>query len=385
MRHIYIYFYRFFGDFIPIVPILGLFYADYGLTLSQISTVFLALAVTVFALEIPTGVLADRVNVKSILILSRLFKLLAFCLIFLHPTYPIFLTASVLWGIASSLDSGAWQSYLYSYCESRVGLDFPKQYGRASSASLAGLLLATAAATQIDLVGYHGLQLMGLTALIISFIQALFLPHVRVEQDDHPHERQSLTLHLQDLKKILFKSPPIATLLVIGIASGGIKGSLDEYTSILLSEKGLTVAVVGYFLVAFEIIKSSSAAVVGNLPYKPIFQPISLAIIGLCLVSAGVTPSVIFAAVALALLYLVDTYLWIHNDAALQKYADNKYRATVASLKNFGTEFTAFLVFLSGSFMGNLPVKHLYMIGGSIVIFISVVTIYTNSKKKNHV
>jgi|SRR3989344_1013543 len=106
---------RFFGDFTPIVPYMALFFIQHNISVSQISLLFLLWALSILVFEIPTGMLADKVNRKTILIASRVLKLCCFAVWLAWPSFAGFAVGFILWGIATALDSGAFQAFLYDH------------------------------------------------------------------------------------------------------------------------------------------------------------------------------------------------------------------------------------------------------------------------------
>jgi hypothetical protein len=75
---------------------------------------------------------------------------------------------------------------------------------------------------------------------------------------------------------------------------------------------------------------------------------------------------------ALVLILFIDAILWVHNDTAIQRHANDDNRATVASIKNFGTEAIAGSVFLITWLFGSKwEVDYLYFAGGILLIMMS--------------
>lgn len=364
-----IYLNRFLGDFIPIVPFLAVLMSKNGLSLSQISLAFFTLAATVFILELPTGMIADKVSVKLILILSRFFKLLSFIVIFAIPNLTGATLGMALWGIASAFDSGAFQSYLFNYIKKTRDIKhFEIIYARSITASLLGLLAAMAVSTQIEYLGYEILQVIGIVTLSFSFISTLFLS--TVSEASHTIEKTSVNfIHTaRQAFRTIHHTPLLLSLLAIGILAGGIKGSLDDYTSLLLVNKELSLAAVGYILLTFEIVRSSGAFFSQWIKVEHIAQAVLLGLFGAGFVLAGSFGPFI-AIAALFSIIILDAMLWVHNDTAIQRLAYDGNRATLASLKNFGTEITAALVllfiFLTGE---HLSLNSIYIILGTILL-----------------
>jgi hypothetical protein len=170
----------------------------------------------------------------------------------------------------------------------------------------------------------------------------------------------------------LLKLPLILIILLsVGVLAGGVKGALDEYTTILLSDKQLAIGIIGYIIFGLEILKTTGAIVAARFKLNISRQIIILAILGFSflLASVGNYLVVIFA---LVLILFIDAILWVHNDTAIQRHATDHNRATVASVKNFGTEAIAGSVFLVTWLFGSeWEVGYLYLAGGILLIVMS--------------
>ncbi len=355
---------RFSGDCIPVLPLIGLLLYSYGLSLGDVSLFFLILALSVVVSEIPTGYLTDRTSAKLVLVLSRLFKLGAFVLLFFMPNPIGAYLAAALWGISTAADSGAFQSYLYRLNNNgREGL-YEKVYSQSLTASLVGLLVGAGIASQVAILGFDGLQLIGIVILVVSLGATIVLPQIAPAPTE---ARVSKTAGKQ--LDALWQLPTLLILLLgIGALAGGIKGSLDEYTAIMLADKTEFIALVGYFIFALEVIKTTGALIAGRLKISQSTQAIILLGLGVAFILIA-NANIWLAFVLLVLVLLFDAMLWVHNDASIQHLATDRNRATLASYKNFGTEIIGGILFATVWLLGdNLSISLLYQASGAILV-----------------
>lgn len=94
-----------------LVPVLVLIKTDRGLTLTQIGLVSLVVGLTTFALELPTGGLADSLGRRPVLVAAGLVDVGSLLLVAVSQTLGGFLAAGALQGIYRALESGpldAW-------------------------------------------------------------------------------------------------------------------------------------------------------------------------------------------------------------------------------------------------------------------------------------
>lgn len=363
-----LYLNRFLGDMVPIMPLISLLLHDRGFSLGLISLFLFCTSATVLLFEIPFGVLADRKNPRFVLILSRLAKLASFSFLLFSFNVTALLLTAVFLGMASALDSGAIQSYTYQLTHIKNGDYFHKVYSRTFTSSLIGLLLAGVLAAQVGIIGFDYLQYIGICSLVLCLVSAILLPKISPSNTDTteaPNKSNIFTFF--KLKTV------VAIVLCIGIFSGGIKGALDEYTALLLDDKGLMYGTVGYILLGLEIARTFGASVSSKFRIGVGGQITILAAVGLLFISICFGNYIIAVSSLFVVLFL-DSILWVNNDVLIQEYTSNKNRSTLASIKNFGTEIVAGTIFgtvwLFGSTWG---ISQLYLYAGLILLFVSLV------------
>lgn len=363
--------FRFFGEFTPIVPYAPVFFSKQGLTLSQISFLFLIGALTTVALEIPTGILADKINRKTVLILSRLAKLSCFVVWLISPTLSGFLVGFVLWGLATALDSGAFQAFVYDTLQrSNQSERFSEVYGSSAGWSFVGLFLSAITAALLIPWGFMPLLTVAIISLMISLITVFFIP--RPLSVVSGEKKSSIGLMLSSIK-FLSASKLLIGILVLGIAAGGIKGSLEEYYSLFLESKGVALVVIGIAIASFEAMKSLGAFVASRVQRMLALQTFLVMIVGALLIASGFVPGY-YIILLLAIVAIIDAMFWVANDTAIQRAAHARNRATLASLKNFGIEVIALLSFaLFNVTAQQVPLNGLFIVGGSILILLSIV------------
>jgi len=112
---------RFLGDFLPIAPVLILFYTANGLNSTQIFTIQAAFHLSVLLLEVPSGYLADVVGRKKTLVFGSLFFPLGMALYAAGRSFAAFVLAEFVLAVSVSMRSG---------CDSALIFDSLRQMGR---------------------------------------------------------------------------------------------------------------------------------------------------------------------------------------------------------------------------------------------------------------
>lgn len=112
---------RFLGDFLPIAPILVLYYTANGLSSTQIFTVQAVFHLAVLVLEVPSGYLADVIGRRRTLVLGALFFPMGLAVYAAGRSFAAFVAAEVLLAVSVGMRSG---------CDSALLFDSLKQLGR---------------------------------------------------------------------------------------------------------------------------------------------------------------------------------------------------------------------------------------------------------------
>src|SRR3954469_2991987 len=89
---------RFLDAFVLIGPFYTLMFAERGLTPAEIGIVLASWSLTGLALEVPCGVLADRVSRRWLLAAAQLSRTLGFGVWLAFPGFWGFLAGFMLWG-----------------------------------------------------------------------------------------------------------------------------------------------------------------------------------------------------------------------------------------------------------------------------------------------
>ncbi|MGW0585887.1 MFS transporter, partial [Streptomyces sp. NPDC002920] len=138
-----LYAYAFLDEFVLLYPVYALLFADTGLSVWQISSLFVLWSLTGVLLEIPSGAWADAVSRRLLLWLGPLLGGAGFALWVLFPSYWAFAAGFVLWGVRGALSSGALEALVYEELELLGAAD---RYARVTGRSHAAGQLAAMAA-----------------------------------------------------------------------------------------------------------------------------------------------------------------------------------------------------------------------------------------------
>lgn len=257
-----LYAYSFLDDLVLLYPVYALLFADTGLSVWQITSLFVIWSGSSLLLEVPSGVWADAVSRRLLLVVGPLLTAVTFASWAFFPTYWVFAFGFLLWGLKGALASGALEALVYEELE-RIGEEgrYATVMGRASAAGTVGVVSAMAVAAPALAVG--GYPAVGVASAVASLLTALvataFPEHRQARGDEEEHVAFTATLRagLAEVRR----SRSVRVALVISAVVAAIWGSLEEYTPLLVLGTGVPVAGVPLF----ELLIWSGVAVGGLL------------------------------------------------------------------------------------------------------------------------
>ncbi|WP_326796890.1 MFS transporter [Streptomyces sp. NBC_01808] len=148
------YAYSFLDDFVLLYPVYALLFADHGLSLWQISSLFVIWSLTSLLLEVPSGAWADAFSRRLLLCAGPLLTGVGFTLWILAPSYWAFAAGFVLWGAKGAFASGALEALVYEELGRAGAADrYARTLGRGRAAGTVGVMASMAAAAPVFAAG----------------------------------------------------------------------------------------------------------------------------------------------------------------------------------------------------------------------------------------
>ena len=353
-----LYGYAFLTDLVLLYPLYVLLFADTGLSVGQISSLFVLWAAAGIVLEVPSGVWADAVSRRLLLCLAPLLAAGGFALWVLLPSYPAFAVGFLLWGAGGALRSGALEALVFTELERLGAADrYARLIGRTRTAEVLGAVGSGVLAGPVfALGGYLAVGAASVaTCLLAAAVAARFPEHRpppipsaapdgpsvgdepgEEQGDDEPGWLDSLRLGLREVRAD--RRVRAAVLLVAAVTA--IWGGLDEYTGLLAADTGTTEVGVPLLLLLVW-----AGMTVGGL-LAPLGERLShRGYAGLLVFAAGATAAgallrhpggFLLLAAAFAAFQLAT----VLADVRLQARIAGPARATVTSLAGMATDLT---------------------------------------------
>ncbi|WP_051706297.1 MFS transporter [Nocardioides aequoreus] len=374
----------------PIFPVYALLFADAGLSLADISLLFVLWSVVGIVLEVPSGAWADTVSRRLLLALGSVTYAAGFACWVLVPTFAGFAAGFVLWGLSGALTSGTYLALAY---DELAALGAPHRYARliglGRALAITAMMLASVAATPLlavggyDLVGWASVGVCGVQLLVV-----LSLPSApkAVSADDVDE--------LQDLEGTPGFVPPRpgvwhrwrhalrtgvteagTSALVRGavLASGAILALqvLDEYFGLLFEQQGAALVLVPvlYALTSLgEIVGALVATRAGH--WRPAYVGAAVSLAGALVAVAALTDDPYVAALTLTLGYGLVQLAVVVSEVRLQDSIEAGARATVISTSNVLSEVLQVLAFVGFALAPTGDVAAPVLVAGLVAVLL---------------
>ncbi|WP_129667823.1 MFS transporter [Phytoactinopolyspora endophytica] len=342
-----LYLYAFLDEFILLYPLYAVLFAESGLSTAQISSLFIIWSTANIVLEVPSGVLADAVSRRSLLVAGPLLAGAGYALWVLVPSYPAFAAGFVLWGAHSALQSGAFEALVYTELDRLGAADgYARVIGRTETASTVAAAVAIALAGPVFAAGgYPAVGAASVAACLACAIVAAGLP-----EHDHPSSRGTVGLGFRHVLRTgvdeVRARPNVRAAIAFLIAIAAVWGALDEYLALLAIDMGVsTEAVPGLLLAVYAGVAAGGLLgdVAARLPQRAVAGTLVLAAMALA-AGAMTGHPVGFGLIGLA--FCVFQMVQIAADARLQHTINGTARSTVTSFAGLGIEVASIGVFV---------------------------------------
>lgn len=139
----FLYIIIFFHNMVPAYVIERLFNQERGMTVQMVVYCEIAYAITIILFEVPSGVLADKIGRKKLIVISSLLHALQFYALVFANNFWHFAIITFISGIGTAFGSGAYNALLYDSlkCCDRTH-DFERIYGNMNAIDFTAAMIA---------------------------------------------------------------------------------------------------------------------------------------------------------------------------------------------------------------------------------------------------
>jgi len=326
-------------QFVLIYPGVAIMILDSGVSAVGLATLFTIWSASAVLFEVPTGVLADRLSRRDLLVASGVVKGCAPLLWLAVPGFWGYAAGFVVWSLGSALRSGTAQAYLHDALTTQGrSREFERIYGREQAAATAGAALALAVGGWAAEDGFTLVLWFSAAAPWGAALLAAFL----CEPDRHAevHSQRfwgTLGAGVLELRHSRLVAVVVAALVLLPT----VYEVVEEFVPPLLDSLTFSLTAVGLTYAGLFLVRS--AALLGAHRLRGLSLPGVcgvLAAAGLLLTllgSAGSITAVLVLAGFFALSGIGDVLLQSRLQAAIRGEA----RATLTSVAGLGQELVS--------------------------------------------
>ncbi|MFC9765356.1 MFS transporter [Rhodococcus jostii] len=350
-------------DLIPLYGLYDLLFADHGLSVGQISSLFVIWSVVSFVAEVPSGAWADTVSRRGLLVFASVLYTAGFTAWILEPSYAGFAAGFVVWGISGAIQSGTFEALLYDELVARGAAgDFAKLLGWANSGAMVCNLLATLTAAPLYVLG--GYPLVGwvsVGATVVHGCFALLLPAApKVEEADETlqaaDERRGLAARYATMLRAGLGEVTREAVVRRGVLLSAVLIAFlafDEYFGLLARDGGTATASVPLLVaitVSGQVVGTALAGRTASMRAVTMGRAVAVAAI---LLGGGALLGGALGFLALGVGYGILGNAMIVSEARVQDAITGPARATVTSVAGLLGEVAAVLIY-AGVAVGSL-------------------------------
>lgn len=361
----------FLNDFVLIYPLYAVMFTDHGLSVAQVAAIMAVWSGTVFILEIPSGVLADKFSRRHIMAAGQIARAVGYTCWLFFPNFWGYLIGFMLWGVKSALTHGTFEAWLYDELKAHGEASrYTQIYSRVRGLSFVAVLAASGVASAAILLGYTFVLSISILGGFVAAGLVLTLPAAaRLNGESEELPVPYLTLLKLGLRNAA-SDPVVLRLIVFMSFVAGMIGTLDEFWPIFADLAGAPKWGIPLFVGALSAVQGLAA-----------FQAYRIEgwqnrTFYLCVVLCG--GLLIIAAWAMSLWVLVllmvvstlDAVVRVIFDARLQHRIGSETRATVSSVKGLLIEvFGLFSLATFGLISAAFGAQTSFLVMGIIIGF----------------
>lgn len=254
-------------------PIFQIFYLARNMSITQIAFIGITFSIARMAMEMPSGVLADKWGRKKTLFLSQIFFIISMGIIIFSHSFLLFLLASIFSGFWLACYSGTGVAFFYdTLLELKRKDDYEKLWGKLTLlTAVVGFVAAFSAGFLFEIKITWPYIFTAISAFLSLFVIATF-----TEPKFHkPAEEDSLFLHFKKSMMKVVKNEYIGFIVIFGAILAFALDYLFDYGQIYLKTIGIPIALFGIIFAFKSIIEgvgaSSANKIKNKFSYRGIF------------------------------------------------------------------------------------------------------------------
>lgn len=330
-----IYLFQFLADFLPITGLYTVLFSDRGLSTLEISILIAAWSAASLLTEVPSGVLADRIDRRFVLSAGTFCTSIGFLIWLLFPGFWGFLIGFVVWGIGGAFYSGTFQALVYDELESQGKADkYLEVIGRAEAIYLIAIVTSTVLAAALIKVGFALVLVVSIVVSATAALISLSLPKAPPKKE--VEDERYFQMLRRGLSGVV-RSAWLTRFVMMVCVTGMSLDLLGEYAPLFILDEGFQPEAIA-LLVAVLVLAMAVVSIFANMIHLDGLRlPLALSATGLTLF-VGTSLSGFAAIACYGLASVIAQLAYVQASAQLQHAISSDLRATITSVSGFGQE-----------------------------------------------
>lgn len=324
---------------LPIWFVFLLFLLSKGLNYKEAILLDSFSAFTTIIFEIPSGILADKISRKKLIILGEIAIIINYIFLLYSQSYWCFVCGALISGIGQACISGTGEAMIYDEINDETAYkSYMGQINKYAYFIIAGVTLSSS--WLFELNSALPMIISVVLEILSVVVLGLFFKETRKNKVDKFNGlKEEITTQIAIIKKYATKS---SILLITGLTLIMLEviSNLNYTTQAYLPSIGLNVRYLGLVLLLFNIVSAFGAKATAKIKLNEITW-LMIYVMLLALVSI---PHIEIVLVALCVSRYINGFIWTVISAETNKQIESAERATALSFVNLVTSLLPMVI-----------------------------------------
>ncbi len=374
---IVLFIYTFFNNFLLYRACDVLYYLSKGISNSEYINYITVGSLITIILLIPFGIIKDKYNRKSILLVSKLFLLIATALYIYADKVLVMGIGIIMSAISNLLSQGIVISLLHSYVDDKK--EYSKMYYKWSVFYYLGYLISMVLGGVVARFSLVSMYYISIIPIMMNFLVLLFFN----DSYEKTKEKNNSKLLLKESYKLLKNSRLLKIILLSEMIIVPLADILAESHPEYLSNIGASTTLIGIYtaiMCLFAIVGNKLASIYKNQNNKffifALLFNFSLILIGL-----------LNNYFSIAFIILFQCFFSVTNNiynTIVQNESNDSYRQTVLAIFTFITSISEMIICtITSVVFKTISLGHSYIVLGMFgLIIILIIVLFSVLKKR---
>lgn len=324
---------------LPIWFVFLLFLLSKGLSYTEAILLDSFSALTAIVFEIPSGVLADKISRKKLILFGEIAITLNYVFLLFSNTYWCFVCGALISGIGQACISGTGEALIYDeFNDENAYKKYMGKINRYAYIVIAGVTLSSSWLFELNP------NLPMLISLIIELLSMIILllffkEKRQTKSSEFKGFKEEIAAQVTIIKKYATNSK-ILCVTGLSLIMLEVISNINYTTQAYLPSLGLEIRYLGIVMLVFNLLSAFGAKATEKVTLKEV---IWLLIYGLLLILVSI-PSIVVVMLALCVSRYINGFIWTVISAETNKQIASAERATVLSFINLTTEVLPMLI-----------------------------------------